>query len=550
MAVFGEETLPLPIFNGMGDTDKVVSIGPKSLNEDLCGTLVNLFLSAEKEYRVREDLILIQQLTGKTAPVIAVATNPVPRHLYETSLDIFTAVGSETVDSPTLLSFFDDGTTRNVSWINCNSVTPSTIVQTVPSGYGGVKAFCQFKDRYYASNGSTKIYRISNFTTTPATPVTVTDLLVVTGGVDILITFRSRVFGIKKGRIYYTDLPAIGGYPEVWNSSTNFVDIPSVDYDVTCHQAYIYRDKMYLFTDKGIYSFNINGSPANWSIQLVSSGFPIFDRDSVCINKNIIFLTDQQSMVSFDGSTFKRISDNIRSFFYNNANGNVVWFNIYPWEDGVLLIRNHFNNFSTNYASPANFEVYYFNQVIWTEIQYSGSNHIEAIKAGANLQPYRGKIASSWIAYHSSVATTINVFFYDTGTWMGDITDTNHAGGTRLRKAISLWAPNPFIKDRAFKKWKFLDFYGYYNDVATLDMSFNGTAAVANDLGKPIIKVPITYGAPAGSAFINIYDEIFILGTVLKDPNAAGSFQRCPFIIRGMDLVYNKDNKDRDGMST
>ena len=252
MAVFGEETEELPIFGGLGVTDRPT--------EQLCSQLTNMFLSAEKEYRLREDLILIQQTT-KTPPVIAV-TNPIPRSLYENCMEVFTAVGSETADSPTILQFFDDGTTRDCRWLNCNATTPTSVVQTLPATYG-VKAFCQYKDRFYASNGvltNGKIFRISNFATAGGA-LTVGDMATITKGVDIMLTFRNRVFGIKKNRIYYTDIPAIAGYPEVWNESLNVIEIPSVDYDVTVYNAFVYKDKIYMFTDKGVYVLSVNGAP-------------------------------------------------------------------------------------------------------------------------------------------------------------------------------------------------------------------------------------------------------------------------------------------------
>jgi hypothetical protein len=343
MAVFGEETFELPIFAGLGITDRPT--------DTLCPQLQNMFLSSEKEYRIREDFILIQRTT-KTPIAIGIA-QPVPRTLFENNMEVFTAVGIETADTPTILQFFDDGTTRDCRWLNCNAITPTSVVQTLAAGYG-VKAFCQYKDRYYASNGTTvgKIFRIQNFVAAGGA-LTVTDLNTITKGVDILLTFRSRVFGIKKNRIYYTDLPAIAGYPEVWNESINVIEIPSVDFDVTVHNAFVYRDKIYMFTDKGIYVLSVNGAPVNWSIQPVSTNYPIYDRDSVCLNKNVIFLTDQQSVTMFDGSQFKPISNNIRSVFHNN-NSSYCWFSVYAWEDGILLTRNSFNAPSGFYTRSTN----------------------------------------------------------------------------------------------------------------------------------------------------------------------------------------------------
>jgi hypothetical protein len=543
MAVFGEETFPLPIFGGLGITDRPT--------DQLCPQLTNLFLSAENEYRVREDFVLIQSTTRNNVPIAT--TTGIPRSLYEPTHEVFTAVGSESANTPTILQFCDDGTTRDVKWLNCNSTTPSSVTQTIAAGYG-VKAFCQYKDHFYASNGVVgvggKIYQLSNFNTGGGA-LTVTDLTGATTniGVDILLTFRSRVFGIKKNRIYYTDLPSIGGYPETWNVNINFIDIPSVDYDVTVHNAFIFRDKIYMFTDKGIYVLAVNGAPVNWSIQPVSANFPIYDRDSVCLNKNVVFLTDQSSVVTFDGTAFKTVSGNIRAVFHNNPS-TFCWFSIYPWEDGALLARNSFNTsggfYTRSTTANTNRKLLYFNMIMWTELEFFDA-FPEVIKAGRSLLPYRGKIASSWIC--GGNITNQFVFFYDSGYWKGDCANsTDHVGGTRSTKPVFLTTPAPFLKARTFRKYKYVDIYAFLNDVNTSpNLQFNGETVLASDKGKSIWKAPID--STLGSQFKGLPTAPLSISGLI-DVNLSGLPNDPPFLIFGVDIVYNQDNRGRDGMGT
>jgi hypothetical protein len=363
-----------------------------------------------------------------------------------------------------------------------------------------------------------------------------------------MLTFRSRVFGIKKNRIYYTDIPAIGGYPETWNASTNFVDIPSIDYDVTVYNALVYRDKIYLFTDKGVYVFNVVGAPINWSIQLVSSNFPVYDRDSVAINKNMVFLTDQQSVVSFDGSTFKLVSGNIRSVFHN-APSTYTWFSLYPWEDGVLLIRNGFNASGGNYIPvvPNNQgrRVLYYNTVIWTEIDWF-TNKVNIIKAGRNLMPFRSKIASSWVyTYNNTADGNTACEFLDSGFWKGDV-GSDYVSGTRFAKPVTLESPSPFIKDRKFHKFKYCDVYGYLKMVLSATFSMNGEVVVASDQGRSIFKAPID--SSLGSQFKGIPSAPMLMTGQIRDNPDGASIP--PFLLIGIDLVYNQDNRTRDGMGS
>jgi hypothetical protein len=538
MPVFGEETFELPIFGGLGITDRPT--------DTLCPQLTNLLMSAEKEYRIREDFILVQRTT-KTPIAIGIAQS-IPRTLFENNMEVFTAVGIETADTPTIMQFFDDGTTRDCKWLNCNAITPTSVVQTLPAGYG-VKAFCQYKDRYYASNGTTvgKIFRISNFVAAGGA-LTCTDLNTITKGVDIMLTFRSRVFGIKKNRIYYTDLPAIGLYPEVWNETINFIDIPSVDFDVTVYNAFVYRDKIYMFTDKGIYVLSVNGAPVNWSIQPVSTNFPIYDRDSVCLNKNMIFLTDQQSVTMFDGSAFKPVSNNIRSIFHNNQSS-YCWFSLYPWEDGVILTRTSFNapagNYTNSVNANSNKKILYFNMLIWAELDF-GDSYWATIKAGRSLLPYRGKIASSWLCGVTS-ATDQSIYFYDSGYWKGDCANsTDHIGGTRSKKPVVLETPAPFLKSRSFKKYKYVDIYGYLNDLNSgSNLRFNNELVTAGDKGKSVFKAPIS--DILGSQFKGTPTTPLIISGVV-DTSLSGLPNDPPFLIIGVDLIYNQDNRGRDGM--
>lgn len=535
MPTFDEEVMEIPIFNGLGIVD--------TFDTRLCRSLQNLFLAAPDELQVREDYLELQE-SVKTAVAIP-TTQAVPRHLHKTCIEVFTAVGSQTVDSPTLLTFFDDGgATRTCEWLNCNNTTPQTTSQTLAATYG-VKAFCQFRDRYYAAS-ATKIFRISNFNTGGGA-LTVTDLATVS--VDLLLTFRSRMFGIKGSRIYYTDLPAIGGYPETWNINLNFVDIPSVDFGINCYNAQVYRDKIYLFTDKGIYVFAVSGDPINWSIQLVSANFPIFDRDSVCIAKNLVFLTDQWGVYQFDGVNFTKISNNIRALFSVDISfvAAWAWHSIYPYEDGIVLIRNNFFSNAGNYTSSSSNSWYYYNLNVWVQLQMSTERGV--IKAGTALLPYRGRNPSSWIYFECDNAGTnsqLRAMILDPGQWRGDCLNTNHSGGARTAKTVTLQTPAIFFKQRRHVKAKYLEMYGQMNMAPTISMTWNGEAVQSSDQGKYQWKIPMS--ATQLSHYVASNELVLNLsGTVNAD--AGGDWVVVPFVIRGLDLVYNKDNRNRDSIT-
>jgi hypothetical protein len=302
-----------------------------------------------------------------------------------------------------------------------------------------------------------------------------------------------------------------------------------------------------MFTDKGIYVFNVSGSPTNWSIQLVSSNYPIYDRDSVCLNKNLIFLTDQQQVTMFDGSEFTSIGGNIRSLFHNYTTP-YAWFNIYAWEEGIILCRNTFINTGGNYAVPTQTNVdkrvLYYNLAMWAEIEWFPTV-CATLKCGRNLIPYRGKTASSWI-YGIQGTNSQICFFYDGGLWKGDTMTTDHtSGGVRYRKPVALESSAPFLLDRSNKKYKFIDVYGYLNDVNTAGqiLSMNGEPVSNLSDGQSIFRVPVD--STLGSQFKALTAApLLISGTI--DKSLSGD-NYPPFLIMGADLVYNQDNRNRDG---
>ena len=536
MAIFGEETVEVDIFKGL-------SLNVIMKNKSFCERVINLVKTDSKEYTIREDLVLIQDvvfasLALRTIPL----TDPIPRNIVKKDIEIFTATGSQTADSPTMLVCVDNAITLKINWLNCNSVTPVSYEQTLPAAHG-VKAFCQYKDRYYASNGTSNIFRLATFSIVPATALTVTDLAAV--GVNFLVAFKNRIFGFTKNRIYFTDLPAIGLYPETWNLVTNFIDLPSVDFDVTIHNVKVYKDKIYIFTDKGIYYLMANGDPLNWAIQLVTQNFPVYDRDSVCISKNLIFLTDQTAIYTFDGSKFTRISDSIKAVFsLFGAIYNIV--NIYPFEDGILVTQCSFNVTAGNYVSTNADKSYYFDFNIWSEITLPVTDVSSAIlRAGASFLPYRGKPASSYIVYYLLAGTHFKCVFLDSGMWKGDTLSLDHVAGARLQKFIQIVTPALFLEERRYTFYKNWILYGYINQNDPVDLLIGGRTLVSTDMfnGSSVYKAPISSVTESRydkeTSVLNIYGNIGSNKTY-----SAGLFQVPPLVIRKIEVVVNTDSRD------
>jgi len=532
MPVWGEETIPVDIFQGLRISEVK--------SDTYCSEFNNVVKVEESELTVREDLVWIQAPTATYSRAIP-TTSPIPRNIGARDLEVFTAVGSPTADSPSLLMFLDDATILNCTWLNCNSLTPSSIVQTCTATHG-VKAFVQVRDRYYGSNGSNKIFQISGFTTA-ATPLVFTDIAAV--GVNHLLAFKNRVFGFTGNRIYYTDLPGIGLYPDVWNLVTNFIDLPSLDFSVTIHNVRVYKDKIYMFTDKGIYYLQANGDPVNWSVQLISANFPIYDRDSICINKNLIFLTDQSNLYSFDGSNFKKIQ-NASSLFYDvngSSSGTSEFYsivNVYPYEEGIAVVKQAYAGIAGNYSTLNNY-VYYYDLSVWStlSVNVNAPGSIDTatgtLKIGTNLTPYRGTYASS------KSGPVARCLFLDTGKWLGDRMSTT-VGAARVTKYFRIVSPVVKLKSRFFTKIKGLVMYAKFNLADTVSMALNGDAmAIADQQAASVNEIRIRMSTTGGQFIPQGAAWVTISGDVTPDRTNAGIIPALR--IFGIDAIANLDQR-------
>jgi len=544
MAVFGEESIPIPLNFGIDPTN-----GPAS--DKYCPKLQNFVLNSDGDLVVRDDVIAVQLAPAFTPRVIAVATNPIPKNSWERDVEVFVATGSQTVNSPSLLFCLDDGTTRNVSWVNCNGATPVTTTQAITPARG-IKAFCQYKDRYYASNITDTIFRVSNFTTA-ATPLTITDLVSI-AGVNLLLSFKNRIFGIFKNRIYYTDLPSIGGYPETWNSSLNFLDMPTADLDLTIYNAIVYKDRIYLFTDRGIYVFFANGAPINWSIQLVSADYPIYHRDSVAVNKGFIFLTDQTKIVAFNGVTFKDVTGSLKDIYGLQGFGSsgvprYVTLKLYAFMEGIIIEHLTYTG-AVNYTYSTSRQ-FYFDLNIWVEFLFGGVYSI--VKAGTNLLPFRGKLGSSFI-YNQGYG-----LYVDTRKYRGDCFDLTHDPVTgRVTKSIQFQTPSVLMQNKKFTRIKYVELYGYFNDnqnaigfgLVEAGASGNYVNLAAGQFTNSSQYLKIAVEGSSGvrqASFVKGVASIYMFGSSKSDSNYPGQIP--PIVISKMALTVNTDYKDKDQMS-
>jgi hypothetical protein len=268
-------------------------------------------------------------------------------------------------------------------------------------GGGGVNQYfgacCQYKDRLYfgyATPGSTlelvgDVKRLSGWSFADADESTLvqsdlpafgTDPFGGTNGKPIegMITFRDRIFGWCNDKIYFTEVALVGGYPEDWNFGNNILQVQSVEESCTIHNIIPLRDKMYIFTDRGIYQLYAVGSASGWYLQPVSRDYRVFGRNAVCLVKDAIVFTDRSRIWLYNGDEFRQLGQEIDHEMNQATSATVT-----PFEDGFIVSCNVMSNapasISHSFITPVTFTAnwwtlessrhFYFNGT-WSELVF------------------------------------------------------------------------------------------------------------------------------------------------------------------------------------
>lgn len=502
----------------------------------------------DKRLVPREDLVLESQFTKADTPNIAVATNQPPRGVFANKYEVFQATGGGTA-TPSMLCCYDDGTTRTIYWLDSSGTTGvgGTKTQSISRG---VKAFCQYKNAYYASNNASNIFKITNWNAGASPPaLTVTDLATTTAGfhVAFLVAFKNRIFGCSSsGRIYFTDLPALGGLPETWNITTNFFDLPTTDYSVTVYNFKVFKDKIYIFTNRGIFYLAVSGDPTQWVIQLVTADYSISHKEGMCISQNLVFLTDQRAIYAFNGSQFTEVTQNMRGMFAITQNGGYNVVSIYPYKNGILACRQPLINSGGIYIQTLGVTMWYFDIATWTQISTLGDVPRGVFAAGNNWIPYIGKVASSYIYYFTVANNDIKDCVYlDPKKYEGDSFNLDHTQ-PRTNMTISVIGPYFNWDNQAFSR-----IFEVYV-VSPIKVDNNSTLnlqdlTISPGLGSPNNTVAqihrSSYKKSSNIATYNDAADTFRLTGSVR--GSVSPYFEPHFQLSKVVMVLNSDNRDR-----
>lgn len=377
MSVYGEEFIPVDFSKGLWLSDHASAIP-----DGYCHRLTNLIINdvGHAEARPMFNRTLNQGISGILESNITKIPNTSPPPEWWGSSFIkswsFSPVG---VNDP-MIFMQAQTTSPNATFLwlrdNYNSTYQNTYADT-----NCAEDMTQYRDRFYAINkAGTGVVRW----TFGAGTITFNTLVTLPLQCNTILAFRDRIFASANNRIYFTDRASSGGYPESWNSGNNFISMPSLG--STIMNMIAHNDRIFIFTDRGLYQLSAIGDSSSWSVALVSADIQIFSKNSVALVKDNFVYHDFDNVYITTGLSYPQaIGNPIRAIFRDSVARFENWteirvisqtfsgIRILPWEDGFILTcqaHDSSGGFWNRSGSTYHRHIY-FNGSSWSEIEFT-----------------------------------------------------------------------------------------------------------------------------------------------------------------------------------
>lgn len=468
MAVYGEDHWEVDLSKGL-----FLSPSPDAIPEGFSQKIENLIKNDRSHWETRKGFSFTQHILNSSVDNTSGANNPVTNPIPELQKDLvlrYHMVYGGTSVPQLFISYRDNGGS------NCfilhqtgrKAIADTVEFQTQSFGTTIVADAAQYLDRVYGCAINTgpvvDVFQISNWKYDGTTPA-LTKTNKQTGFAypafnttcqPVLVSYANRLFLGVANRVYYTDVPTPGGYPETWNTSTNFFDLPADNTGTPVIFNMIQLNGLlYFFTDKGIFVLNARGVTSNWTVNFITESIKVVSKHSVALVSGLFIATDRKNLFSFSGSKVSILGQQVRYLFdiYNS-------FSIIPFEKGFMLACRYFQASSNNwvYANPPGGlaaswpqnKTFYFDGSVWSEfITNSAGNSIDVITGNTG----KGKSAKdteniSYVGYFDPTNVRYGWMYYDRAAFVDAVGGSNTAINVKLetRDIIpgieSMWVTN------------------------------------------------------------------------------------------------------------
>jgi hypothetical protein len=190
-----------------------------------------------------------------------------------------------------------------------------------------------------------------------------------------LFTFKDRLWGWGSGtsghKLYFTDLPAVGGQPETWAFAANVVPFVSPTGHGRIEQIVPLGNKLGVFTTNGFFTLLVEGAPGSWILRMLDSKSVSTSSQCAFESKGIIYYVNTQGVWATNNLTTTKVSMVIDDQWFLSKGARVH--TLVPYEDGMLVSIAKTKVTTTladsRFFDKANCRIFYSQQdpVAWSE---------------------------------------------------------------------------------------------------------------------------------------------------------------------------------------
>lgn len=230
-----------------------------------------------------------------------------------------------------------------------------------------VTGICQYRDTVYFSMISQGIQKITNFNWTADT-ITYSSIPSSSGGtLQGLFTFKDRLWGYQNELLYYTDVAAVGGFPETWAFATNRIPFVGPSGAGRIKKVVTLGNKLLVFTMAGLFTLIVEGPPQSWILRVLDSKSVCTTNQCAFESKGIVYYINTAGVWATNGLYNTKISGVIEDQFFL-AKGHRTH-SIVPYEDGLLISIGKLASTNLRYYDSENCRIFYskLDPVAWTE---------------------------------------------------------------------------------------------------------------------------------------------------------------------------------------
>lgn len=230
-----------------------------------------------------------------------------------------------------------------------------------------VLGITQYQDRVYFCMAGQGVHYISaiNWVADTITYTSVPSSS--TGTFHGLFTFKDRLWGYMNHLLYFTDIAATGGYPEVWAYATNRIPFVGPSGMGVIKKVVPLGNKLIVFTSAGLFTLLVEGAPQSWILRQLDSESISTTSQCAFESKNIIYYVNTQGVWATNGLACTKLSAVIEDQWFLSKGTRSHTINSY--EDGMIVsIAKLVTGSTTHYDAP-NCRTFYskLDPIGWTE---------------------------------------------------------------------------------------------------------------------------------------------------------------------------------------